>query len=618
VRDRHTTDVARNAQEAAVAGREGTTLGPYRLARRIGSGGVGEVYLATGPTQGGAPGTAAVKVLRGSAQDARTRDIARQVQAVAQAHQSHTLPVYQVNEDAGTVYVAMAFANGGSLDQALGPTSGGQLTLPLSAGVAARLVTQVAQTLQAAHDHGVVHGDLKLSNLFVRTAPHGGPMAAVADFGQALAIQVAAQAAASDEAGWAERALLCAAPEQLSGQATPASDQYALATIAYYLLTARYPFGGSGRTLGAAILNTQPIPPAQLEPSIPPAAEAALLRALAKAPGARFPDVASFARAFAAGLASASTLGPSVSGQYALLAGAAAGSVAARSHPGASGTRSAPGSSGAHPRAKQALSPRQRTVALVAGALALVLVVAGGIGLHALITGNPESGALPNFGGIDYAPTLTPNAGQVAQRRAVAQANEQLLASATSSQPVFSDSLAANTQHWSVDGKEAFFASDGTLHIFNQATRHVAAINQPGAAPASFVVSCQMTFLRGTPTDVAGLRVRVTPSASGYDAHYTALISPEGHFEVWRFDGDSWSNLDAGYTDAIKRGLGQTNQLAVLGRGSSLWVFINGHFVSQVGGVNPRSGAAPAGLTVIYSGTEVAFSHYAVYQAKTP
>jgi hypothetical protein len=68
-------------------------LGPYRLARRLGGGGVGDVYLATGPTQDGAPGTAAVKVLRGDARDARTRDIARQVQAVAQAHQSHTLPI---------------------------------------------------------------------------------------------------------------------------------------------------------------------------------------------------------------------------------------------------------------------------------------------------------------------------------------------------------------------------------------------------------------------------------------------------------------------------------------------------------------------------------------------
>jgi eukaryotic-like serine/threonine-protein kinase len=593
-----------------VAGREGTTLGPYRLTRRIGGGGVGEVYLANGPTHDGTPGTAAVKILRGSARDARTRDIARQVQAVAQAHQSHTLPVYQVNEDAGTVYVAMAFATGGSLDQAIGPVGSGQLALPLAPGVVARLVTQVAQTLQAAHDHGIVHGDLKLSNLFVRTAPQGGPMAAVADFGQSLAVQVAAQGA-GDEPGWMERALLCAAPEQLSGQTVPASDQYALATIAYYLLTGHYPFSGGGRALGAAILQTPPTPPSHYDPAITPPAEAALLRALAKSPAARFPDVTAFARALVDGLAATAALGPGVSGQFSLLAGAPA-----RSLPGASGVRGAPYGSGAR-RSPPRLTATQRLAALVAGILMLALLIAGGFGLHALLTGNPVNGNLPNFGGIDFAPTLTPNAAQMAQRRAVAQKNEQLLTLATTAQPVFSDSLASNTQQWPVDGRQAFFA-DGALHLFNQAVRQVDDVNQPGVAPASFVVSCQMKFLRGASTDVAGLRVRITPSSSGYDAHYTALISPEGHYEVWRFDGYSWSNLDAGYSDAIKRGLGQTNQLTVMGRGSSLWVFVNGHFVSLVGGVNSKAGAAAAGLTVIYSGTEVAFSHYAVYQISTP
>jgi hypothetical protein len=591
-------------------------LGPYRLARRLGGGGVGDVYLATGPTQDGAPGTAAVKVLRGDARDARTRDIARQVQAVAQAHQSHTLPIYQVNEDAGTVYVAMAFATGGSLDQALGPEGSGQLELPLAPGVVARLVTQVAQTLQAAHDHGIVHGDLKLSNLFVRTAPQGGPMAAVADFGQSLAIQLAAQAAANDEPGWVQRALLCAAPEQLSGQTQPASDQYALATVAYYLLTGRYPFGGAGHALGTAILRAAPVPPSQHDPSLAPPAEAALLRALTKAPGARYPDVTTFARALAEGLAAGAPLGAGVSGQFSLLAGAPSGALV-RSHPGASGARMAPDGSGARPVGRRPLTGRQRIFALLAGALALALLIAGGIGLHALLTGNPESANLPNFGGIDYAPTLTPNAAQAAQRRAVAQANEQLLAAATGAQPVFSDSLAANTQRWPVDGKGAFFANDGSLHLYNQAARHVDDVNQPGTAPASFVVSTDLKFLRGAVSDVAGLRVRITPTDSGYDAHYTALISPEGRYEIWHFDGGSWSILDGGYTDTIKRGLGQTNQLTVMGRGASLWLFINGHFVSLVGGVNKQAGPAALGLTVIYSGTEVAFSHYTVYPIKT-
>jgi hypothetical protein len=498
--------------------------------------------------------------------------------------------------------------------------------------VVARLVTQVAHALQAVHMRGWVHGDLKLSNLFVRTAPTGGPLAAVSDFGQAVAVEAAAEAAAQDERGWVERALQCAAPEQLTGRATPASDQYALATVAYYLLTGRYPFAGQGRALGLALLQESPTPPSQLDPLIPAPAEAALLRALAKAPEARFPDITTFAHALSDGLSAAASPGAGVTQQFSLLSGgarsdgssawqaavgSATGSIPARARPDASGVRRPPISVRLRNMRGRPVSPRLRAAGAIAGIALLALLIAGGVGLHALATSDNASSALPNFGGLDYAPTLTPNAAQSAQARQTAAANEQLLTAATAASPVFTDSLASNTQHWATDGKQVFFGNDAQLHIYNQTARQVVSVNQPIEAPPNFVVTLDMTFLRGSVSDLAGVRVRVVRSADGSDTHDTALISPEGRYEIWRFAGSQWSMLDSGYTDAVKRGLGQTNHLALLARGADYWFFVNGHFVTQVRGTAATS-SGTMGPTVIYSGTEVGFAHYVVYQVKTP
>jgi hypothetical protein len=632
-----------------VAGREGATLGPYRLTRLLGAGGAGEVYLAEGPVQGGTPGVAAVKVLRGGAGDATTREVARQAHAVAGLHQSHVLPIYRVGEDRDAVYVAMAYAPGGSLSTSVRPDGAGQLQLPLAPGVVARLITQTARALQAVHARGQVHGDLKLSNVFVRTAPQGGPMVAVGDFGQSVVVEAAAAGAstAGAENGWPASALLCAAPEQLAGRHLPASDQYALATIAYLLLTGHYPFSGDARSLRMRLLREPPRPPSQLDPTLSPQTDAVLLRGLAKAPEARFPDVTVFAQALSDSL-TAGVAATDVTQQFAYLAAgekasggtlgrasairppASAGASATgvrRPQGQASGASSGPGASssriGAPPAgaplgpgagARRPLTQQQRIVAAVAAVVVLGLLLAGGLGLHALATASGVRPPLPNFGGLDYAPTATPDAAQAAQQRKAAQAAEQQLTAATSASPVFSDALANNSHGWPVDGKQSFFGTDGRLHVYNQKPQEVISIDQPGSVPLNFAVTADLTFLRGSISDMAGLRVRVTPTGGGSVAHFTVLISPEGRYEVWRFDGSRWISLDNGYTQAIKRGLDQANQLAVLMRGASMWVFVDGHFVTAVRYGSAPSDAGAVGPTVIYSGTEVAFAHYAVYR----
>jgi putative flippase GtrA len=294
---------------AGVTGREGTMLGPYQLIRSLGRGGAGEVYLAQGPGRDRQPGEVAVKVLHGDAHDPAARALAQQAQTMAELADPHALPVYAVGQAGDTLYVAMAAAPGRSLETQMRSAHESGLWLPLDHLPAARVVADLGRVLQAAHTHGVVHGDLTPANLFVRSRADIGLRVAVADFGQGMVVQAAARAAASG-AEWAVARLWCAAPEQLSGPATPASDQYALATIAYLLLTGRYPFSGNARTLPTALLREPPPPPARFNPALSRAAEAALLRGLEKTPEARFPTATAFARALCEALATEMSSAP--------------------------------------------------------------------------------------------------------------------------------------------------------------------------------------------------------------------------------------------------------------------------------------------------------------------
>jgi eukaryotic-like serine/threonine-protein kinase len=637
--------------EVRVAAREGTILGPYHLVRLLGAGGTGEVYLAQGPAASGESGQIAVKLLRGSAVDAAAQAIAQQAQAISALHLPHVLPVHAVAAEADTIYIAMAYAPAGSLAAAFGIVGGESLHLPLGAGTVARLVTQVARALQPLHQHGTVHGDLKLTNLFVRTSPQGGPLVAVSDFGQPIVLDLAVAALnrnTPDPTGSLADALRCAAPEQLTGHHLPASDQYALATIAYLLLTGQYPFEGDAQSLAAAVARGPVTPPTHLDPTIPLPAEEALLRALAKDPNARYPDVATFAQALGDGLASAVHSGNATL-QFGYLAGASpaaasgvrpSGALAMRgtygpgaSHagPGGSAVRrigtSAPAASGVRPRpvappaAAPSLTalgllprtPRQRALAIIAATAILVLGLAGFLGLRALEGSATTTRApLPNFGGLDYAPTVTPDATAIARTQIQSAAGLAELKRASATTPVFSDALTSNAHHWAVDGKRFFFGSDGRLHGTNNTLQSVATLAQPVSAPANYLVTVNMTFLKASPSDVAGLSVRAQ-SSSAAASRYLMLIAPEGRYEVWYYDGARWSDLSNGYASAIKTGLNTSNTLSVLCDGQQIWFFVNGEYVTDVADFSTPDSASTLGPVVVYATTEVAFDHYDVY-----
>ena len=281
---------------ADLSGRE---LGGCRLIRPIGAGGMGEVYLAEQIRLGDRP--VAVKVIRLD-DSALTPDALRDVErrfkdeATLLAKFSHPniLAVYDAGVQDGELYLVMEYVPGGSLADAIrqGPTQ--KFTLPLAPDLAINLVGQVAAALQYTHDRGVVHRDVKPGNILLRALDNGAWQALLADFGVARAMQTQTQR--TQVTG----TFAYMAPEQFSGTFSPASDQYALAIVAYLLLAGRPPFEGDLATVSQAHLNQPPPSMRTFNPAISPAVDAVVQRALAKQPAARYPSVAAFAQALRA------------------------------------------------------------------------------------------------------------------------------------------------------------------------------------------------------------------------------------------------------------------------------------------------------------------------------
>ena len=165
----------------------------------------------------------------------------------------------------------------------------------LTAQEAEPLVRQAAEALQYAHEQGIIHLDVKLSNFLVRYATDDVQRLNVqlADFG------VAKFTATSGASQTVRGSLEAMAPEQWEGSPVYATDQYALAVMVYKLLTGRNPFVGTGfEQLWLQHRTVQPQPPNTVNAAIPPSIDAVLLRALAKNPQDRYSSVRAFADAY--------------------------------------------------------------------------------------------------------------------------------------------------------------------------------------------------------------------------------------------------------------------------------------------------------------------------------
>src|SRR5688572_7082152 len=259
----------------------GTRIDRYEVERPLGSGGMGQIYLAR-DTKLERP--VAVKLLsRTLVGDAHlVGRFRREARALLSLNHPHLLTVFDVGEIGGTPYFVTELVEGTTVRELVDHHD-----LPLREVL--RIVSQAAAALAAAHAKGIVHRDVKPENLMVR---HDGYVK-VLDFGVAKLLDRPAAAEESDNATVATAmvgTVRYMSPEQLRGDEVDArTDVWGLAVVLYELLTDSLPFPGrTPPAVSAAILRLAPLPPSEVAPGrVPPALDAVIGRALAKDRGAR-------------------------------------------------------------------------------------------------------------------------------------------------------------------------------------------------------------------------------------------------------------------------------------------------------------------------------------------
>ncbi|HZN76505.1 MAG TPA: serine/threonine-protein kinase [Micromonosporaceae bacterium] len=253
--------------------------GRYRLDERIASGGMGDVWRGTDEVLGR---TVAVKALlpalleeHGFAE--RFRGEAR---TMATINHPGVVDIYDYGSDQSVAYLVMEYVEGDALSRTLSRV--GRLTPARTMA----LVAQAADALQAAHDKGIVHRDVKPGNLLVR--PNGTLV--LTDFGIARSAMVGQLTAVGSVLGTASYL----SPEQAAGSvATPASDVYSLGVVAYQCLAGHRPFEGEN-PLEIALKHVREVP-RPLPGDIPPVVRSIVDRAMSKDPAARWPTAATLA-----------------------------------------------------------------------------------------------------------------------------------------------------------------------------------------------------------------------------------------------------------------------------------------------------------------------------------
>ena len=275
---------------------EAKQLGQYRLVSLIGSGGMGDVYLAEHQLM---KRPVAIKLIRpGKAADKQALGrFEREVRATAKLSHWNTIEIFDYGQtEDGTFYYVMEYLPGLSLADLV------ERHGPLPPQRAIHLLTQTCDALSEAHGRGLIHRDLKPGNIFA--AQRGGyhDVAKLLDFGLAKPLANESVPVQLTQEGSITGSPLYMAPEQALGDSEPdeRSDIYSLGAVAYYLLTGHPPFEGD-RPIKIILAHAHDavVPPSQHRQDMPHDLEQVILRCLAKNPLERYPSAAALREALA-------------------------------------------------------------------------------------------------------------------------------------------------------------------------------------------------------------------------------------------------------------------------------------------------------------------------------
>ncbi len=262
-------------------------LGPYRLRRELGRGGMGIVYLAEDTDL---HRQVALKVMQPelAAHEVSRQRFLREARAAAAVQSDHVVTIYQVNEDNGIPYMVMPLLQGETLSARL------RREKPLPVAEALRIAREIAMGLAAAHEHGLVHRDVKPANIWLESRGEGGssagapgseappPRIKLLDFGLAWVADANLQLTPPEVVIGTPAYL---APEMLSGDTMDGRcDLFSLGCVLFEMLTGKLAFGGStpAEMLKALSRETPPPPPHEVNPAVPPWLSTFVLQLLAR------------------------------------------------------------------------------------------------------------------------------------------------------------------------------------------------------------------------------------------------------------------------------------------------------------------------------------------------
>lgn len=263
---------------------EGTQFGRYRLLELLGRGGMGEVWRAFDTET---DRVVALKVLSPNlAQDAEfSARFRREAHAAARLNNPHIIPIHHYGEIDERLYVDMRLIEGCDLQQVIAKS-------PMDPARAVRIVEQVAKALHAAHKIGLVHRDVKPSNVLLDE----DDFAYLIDFGIARALDETRLTNTGNTLG----TILYIAPERFAERPNDdgRADVYALACVLYECLTGQPPFAPTGGVAGliAAHLHTPPPQPSRTCPGVPETFDAVIAKGMAKDPDERYATTKELAR----------------------------------------------------------------------------------------------------------------------------------------------------------------------------------------------------------------------------------------------------------------------------------------------------------------------------------